>query len=327
LQVKIKRVAIGFGQPIFQWKSARGCEWVLGRWLLGGYVQLNNTRISPVAPSEFDSCFDKKPIGQRIIILVSGVFANMITAWLAFFVVFYVGIQHKIPQVQRVEPNSLAAQAGILPKEQIVAINGHDVSSWQEVGQELIIGWGKKNSTVVLKTPEGQLKKTVLHLSSVRAMSSRQSLLSQLGVTPNLHAAKQVIRADSVLSSLSMASHNVVHLLYFFLMVLKQLLTGTLSFSLLLGPIGLFAASIASLSQGFIVFTNFIGCFSLAVALMNSAPIPCLDGGAIIYAVIEKLRGKSISVALELLIHRLVMIVFFLILVQLVKNDVLRFFM
>lgn len=108
------------------------------------------------------------------------------------------------------------------------------------------------------------------------------------------------------------------------MMILKQLFTGAIPFSVLLGPIGIFAASVASLMQGIAVFLFFIATLSLAVAVINLLPIPGLDGGSIVYAIVEKIRGKPVSVPMELLLHRLVFIIFCVLLVHLLMNDLQR---
>lgn len=107
-------------------------------------------------------------------------------------------------------------------------------------------------------------------------------------------------------------------------MILKQLLTGVIPFSVLLGPLGIFAASVASFTQGVAVFLFFIATLSFAVAVINLFPIPGLDGGSIVYALIEKVRGKAVSVPMELLLHRLVFIIFCVLLVHLLMNDLQR---
>ncbi|RUR04641.1 RIP metalloprotease [Legionella sp. km772] len=325
--IKIKRIAIGFGKPLVQWQGRSGCEWVLGRWFLGGYVQLNNTRIAPVKPEEEASCFDKKPIWQRIIVLLAGACANIITAWLAFILVFSIGIHYRIPEIETVQANSVAAKAGIMPQEQFLSIAGRDTFSWQDVGQELIVSWGQKNIPVSLKTSTGEIKQTTLDLSQIGFNEQARSLLASLGLVPNVKAAQQLLKAPSLGNAIQQANNTISHYVYFFLIILKQLFTGVIPFSVLLGPIGLFATSIASLSQGILVFLYFIAGLSVAVAFINLFPIPGLDGGAILYTLIEKIRGEPISIALEILIYRLMMVLLFLILVQLLKNDLALFIM
>jgi regulator of sigma E protease len=82
--------------------------------------------------------------------------------------------------------------------------------------------------------------------------------------------------------------------------------------------------SIQSFMQGISVFLSFLAMLSIAVGIVNWLPIPGLDGGSMVYTLIEKLRGEPISVAMELLLHRLVQIVFFILIVQLVLNDIAR---
>ena len=257
-------------------------------WPLGGYVQLLNTRITPVDPTEYPVCFDKKPVWIRILILLAGAFANLITAWLAFALVFYLGISYKLPQIQSVQATSAAAQAGILAGDQFIAVAGYPTPSWQEVGMELVILWGNKDVKITLKQADQQLKDVTLDLSQIKFTGREKSLLASMGISPNLSAASSVMRSSSFLDAMQRANTAVVHMIKFFMMILKQLFSGVMPFAILLGPIGIFAASIASLKQGVVVFIFFIASFSLAVAVVNLFPVPGLDGGSILYGIIEK---------------------------------------
>jgi regulator of sigma E protease len=117
----------------------------------------------------------------------------------------------------------------------------------------------------------------------------------------------------------------IVSSLTFFLVMMKQLVLGHIPFIALLGPVGLFAEIIQSFHQGLVVFAFFIAQLSLAVGLVNLLPIPGLDGGSIAYAMLEKIRKKPISIALEVLLYRLALIVACVALVQLVMNDLTRY--
>ncbi|KTD57279.1 M50 family metallopeptidase [Legionella shakespearei] len=323
--VKIKKISIGFGKPLIQWQRPNGTVWSWAMWPLGGYVDLLNTRITPVKPAEEPYCFDKKPVWVRLIILLAGVFANLLTAWIAFALVFYIGIAYKVPQVQSVQPDSLAAQAGINPGDQVLAIQGRQTSSWNAVGMQLIIFWGQKDIKVTVKQAQNQaLKEVTLDLSLPRFTQKQRSLLAGLGISPDASAAQEVVRASSLTDAMWQAKTTILHLLYFFIMILKQLFTGALPFFILLGPLGIFAASVASLTQGVMIFIYFIATFSVAVALVNLFPLPGLDGGSMVYLLIEKIRGKPISVAMEVLLYKLMMIVFCVLLVQLCLNDLAR---
>lgn len=322
-QVKIKKISIGFGKPLLRWQSGSGCEWVWAMFPLGGYVQLENTRISPVEPAEYSGCFDKKPIWQRITILLAGAVANLITAWIALVLVYSIGLSYTLPQVKTVQPNSIAAQAGIAVGDRFVSIANKATPTWNDVGMQMVILWGQKDIPMVLSHGT-ELKNVTINLSQVSFRGTKLNLLSQLGIEANLSAPRDTLRASSLGAAMHQANAAIASMLYFFLMIFKQLFTGVIPFSMLLGPLSVFAASVASLTQGIVVFMFFIATLSLAVALVNLFPIPGLDGGSIVYAVLEKIRGKSISVAMELLVHRLVFIVFCVMLVHLLMNDLQR---
>ena len=327
LGVKIKKVSIGFGKPLLQWQTQSGCEWVWAMWPLGGYVQLLNSRITPVDPKEYPVCFDKKPVWVRILILLAGAIANLITAWLAFVFVFYVGLSYKLPLIQSVQEHSIAAHAGLASGDQFISVGGRAAPSWQEVGMELVILWGNKEVDVtVSQANKNELKKITLDLSQIKFTGREKSLLASVGIVPNLSAANGVARATSFLAAIQQANDAIAHMIYFFMMILKQLFSGLIPFAILLGPIGIFAASIVSLKQGIVVFMFFIASFSLAVAVVNLFPIPGLDGGSILYGIIEKIRGKAMSVAMEVLLYQLMFIAFCLLLVHLVTNDLSRLF-
>ncbi|KTC85910.1 M50 family metallopeptidase [Legionella drozanskii] len=324
--VKIKRVAIGFGKPLLTLKDKSGREWVWALWPLGGYVHLLNSRIEKVPKKNYPLCFDKKPIWVRCIILVSGALANLLTAWLALTLLFMMGFEQQRPFIQKVYTPSIASQAGLQAHTRIVEVAGWKTNSWQEVGMSLIMALGKNKVPIWVSNPEETLHPVNLDLSQWRYQKKEPSLLSALGIEPapaQLHT--QHVPGKSFASSARYAMEQLGHLLTFFVVMLKQLITGVLPFAVLLGPLGLFAASVSSFFQGLAVFLSFIANLSLAVGLVNLFPIPGLDGGSIIYALIEKLRGKPVSIAVELLLYRLAFIIFAILLVQLLMNDLQRY--
>ncbi|KTD80497.1 M50 family metallopeptidase [Legionella waltersii] len=324
--VRISSISIGFGKPLIQWKTSSGCDWSWRMWPFGGYVQLLNSRATEVKPKDFPSCFDKKPIWNRVIILCAGAFANMITAWIAFVVVFYIGIESKIPQIQTVKSDSVAAHAGIEMGDRFTSIEGFSISSWQDVGMQLIIYWGNPQVKIQVAKTTLQPRDLILDLSQVKFGVKGGNLLTSLGISPDLKSPKITIKCPSLKEAIHQTNKTILHFICFFIMVFKQLLTGVIPFSMLLGPLGIFTASVTSLSQGSVVFLFFIATLSLAVALVNLFPFPGLDGGHIVFAVIEKIRKKPISIAWEVLLHRLMIIVFCVLLVQLLMNDLQRYF-
>ena len=323
--VKIQRISIGFGKPIVLWKGRQGCEWVWAMWPLGGYVNLLNTRIAPVEKQYYPQCFDKQPLWIRLFILVSGALANLLVAWVALTIYFMVGYIQEVPMAQGVEAHSIVATAGVRESDRIMEIEAKKTNSWQDVGMSLITNLGKKTVAMTVESPDHLSRKLSLDLYQV-PLKGKKSLFSAIGL--NLKPKQLTHETVAGLPFFEAASKAVgksFQLLGFFLIMLKQVITGAVSFAMLLGPASILALSVASFTQGLSIFLYFIGSLSLAVGLVNLFPIPGLDGGSILYAIAEKLRGKPVSVAMEILLQRLSMIALSILFLQLVMNDIQRY--
>lgn len=325
-KVKIRRISIGFGKPLMRWRDKSGREWVWALWPLGGYVQLLNSRIEPVLAKDFSNCFDKKSAWQRFIILIAGVIANLITAWFALTIMLMIGYSRQIPVIEAIIPHSIAAKAQLKANDRIIAIAKEQTNSWQEVGMSLIRSLGKAEVPMMVQDDKGVLKAISLNLSQWHYDSKAPSLFLALGMKPafdKMH--RETVAGQHFFHSSLVACRILVKLFVFYLVMLKLLITGVLPFAILLGPVGFLTISISSFLQGIAVFMYFIATLSIAVCLVNLFPIPGLDGGLIIYLLVEKCRGKPLSVAMEILLQRLAVIVFVLLLIQLLMNDLQRF--
>jgi regulator of sigma E protease len=321
--VKIQRISIGFGKPLLIWRRQSGCEWIWAIWPLGGYVQLLNSRIQPVPANDSKYSFDKKPIWIRCCILFAGAGANLITAWLMLTTLFVLGYQQNTPIIQSVIPHSLAAKAGLTAGDQIISLAGEETLSWQDVAMRFIMVLGKAN--VMIQVIDSNKKERYVNLDLRGWARGAGTLLTTLGIEPDsLKRHQYQVKGQSLLNAAWHAIEKSGQLLIFFLVMVKQLCTGVIPFAVLLGPFGLLAISANSFLQGLTVFLSFIAHLSLAVGLVNLFPIPGLDGGSIIYAIVEKIRGKPVSIALEVLFHRLAVIVFCVLLAQLLVNDLQR---
>ncbi|WP_025385189.1 M50 family metallopeptidase [Legionella oakridgensis] len=324
--VKIRRISIGFGRPLLKWQNKTGYEWVWALWPLGGYVQLLNSRIEPLPVQDYPYCFDKKPIWMRVIILLSGGLANFVTAWLALLIFFMIGYQQTAPVIASISSTSLAAAAGLQANDRLISIAGKETASWQQAGMQFIMELGEQKVPVVVQDVSGEKRLIELDLTRWRYTQQKNALLAGMGIVPDLSSQHQEqVPGKSFLQAGYQAWVQIIQWLIFFLMILKQLMTGVLPFAVLLGPISIFTEIVASFFQGLAVFLYFMATMSLAVGLINLFPIPGLDGGSIVYALVEAVRGKPVSVALEVLLHRLAFIIFCVLMVHLVMNDLQRY--
>lgn len=319
--IKIQRISIGFGKPILSWKDKKEQEWVWAIWPLGGYVKLLNSRTENVALKNYPYCFDQQSAWRRVAILLAGGIANFLVALIALTIFYMAGYQRISPVIKEVRPNSIAAQAGLNAHDSFISIAGWPTHSVQEVNNSLIINLGKQDVMATIADSNQAVRQLKLDLSASFS-NQNKGLAGFLGLSFDKSSLyRQPVASQSFLAAMMHAMNTSLRLLIFLMLTLKQLLTGVVSFSLLLGPIGLISVSVGSLNQGFIIFLYFIANFSLAVGLVNLFPIPGLDGGSILLTLLEKIRGKPISIALEALLYRLSFIAFCVFLAQLIIND------
>ncbi len=136
--VKVLKFSVGFGKVIFSRTGKQGTEFAIAAIPLGGYVKMLDEREAEVAPELLDQAFNRKTVWQRMAIVIAGPLANILFAIFAYWLMFIVGVTQVKPIVGSVDTDSIAAQAGLMPQQEIIAVDGQETSSWQDVNYQLI---------------------------------------------------------------------------------------------------------------------------------------------------------------------------------------------
>ncbi|MEM9302958.1 MAG: RIP metalloprotease RseP [Pseudomonadota bacterium] len=134
--VKVLRFSVGFGQALWSRNGKDGTEYVLAAIPLGGYVKMLDEREAPVASSELDGAFNRKPLGARAAIVAAGPIFNLVFTIAAFWLMFMVGV----PEVRAVfdAPAGIAADAGMERGDQIVSVDGARTETLIQANIELL---------------------------------------------------------------------------------------------------------------------------------------------------------------------------------------------
>ncbi len=136
--VKVLRFSVGFGKVLFSRTDKNGTEFAIAAIPLGGYVKMLDEREGDVAPELLDQAFNRKTVWQRMAVVIAGPLANILFAIFAYWLMFMVGVTQVKPIIGPVEINSVAAQAGLMPQQEITAVDGQATTSWQDVNYHLI---------------------------------------------------------------------------------------------------------------------------------------------------------------------------------------------
>ena len=112
--VKVLRFSLGFGRVVLRRPFGPDrTEFVVSALPLGGYVRMLDEREAPVAPQELGRAFNRKPLGQRALIVAAGPAANLVLAVLLYALVQFTGVDVPKALLGAPPPSSQAALAGL----------------------------------------------------------------------------------------------------------------------------------------------------------------------------------------------------------------------
>lgn len=191
--VKVQRFSIGFGKVLLRKKDKHGTEFAFSLIPLGGYVQMYNGE--PGGQAKASEALKNKSVLQRAFIVIAGPAANFIFAVLAYWLVFMVGMPTVKPVVGEVQPQTIAAQAGLSPELEIKTVAGQAVQDWEEVTLALIGKVGNRNVQVEANHIDENIAQTFqLDLSAWSVDSTKENPIITLGIRPKSSLVEPIIQ-------------------------------------------------------------------------------------------------------------------------------------
>lgn len=182
--ILVKRFSVGFGKVIWRRVGKDGVEYVLSAIPLGGYVSMLDSRTDVISPELRGKAFGDKSVGQRMAVIAAGPIANFLLAIILLAVMYLIGIPSVKPVIAELKPASIAANAQ-LPSQQIIAINGEQVTDWQDVQLLLSEQIGRADVTLTMAEVGSERGQDYqLDLSSWVFDPERDSLFGSLGIVP-----------------------------------------------------------------------------------------------------------------------------------------------
>lgn len=308
---KVEEFFLGFGPRIFSRKRGE-TEYGVKAILLGGYVRIAGMNPWQTVPeSELPRTYGAKPAWQRAILLSAGSASHLVLAAALLFVVFgIVGEQQATTTLDVVQERlegapSPAAEAGLMPGDRVLGVQGEEVRSWDEVRAEIRRRPGLE--TEVLIEREGRRLTLGLLPASVveRTETGGERTVGVIGVSPELTSerlAPHIALWSAVETTGELVGWSVIAIGKVFspegLRTIFEAL-GERGERGLDQPVGLVGgARLAGQTAAAGEFQSLIGLlvgFIVFVGVINLAPLPPLDGGHLLVLAIEKLRGRRVD--------------------------------
>ena len=185
LGIKIIRFAIGFGKPIWTYKSKDKdhTEYVLAAIPLGGYVKMLDEREGDVKEEEKHRAFNTQPVWKRFLVVLAGPMFNFFFAIAAFATIQMMGINSVYPYVGEIKPGSAAEQSGFETKDRIIAINDISTPSTRQVGLAVLNEYLKNPKlTIHVVTQSGKKADRILDLTNTPLLADEGDYFAKTGI-------------------------------------------------------------------------------------------------------------------------------------------------
>jgi regulator of sigma E protease len=320
--VKVERFSLGFPPNIF---SRRWGEttYSIGLIPLGGYVKMAGEQPDEEATGSPDE-FMSKSVGQRTAVILAGPLMNYFLALFILIGIYYFSgspyYDDSRVLVGVVDSEGPAGKAGLQTDDQIIAVNQVPISTFDSlqamihraVETEVSVSWLRGTDT---------LSSTMI-TRRAPALSAEGEIdtVGEIGITQKPVGYNKYGLLESVANGVEHTHLIAWETLKF----LKQLVTGQVSSKLLGGPLFIARQSGKEARHGIASLLIFMALLSINLAILNVLPIPVLDGGHLVFLIIEKLRGRPPSMKARMIAQQVGMLALLTLIVFVTYNDILR---
>ncbi len=305
LGFSILEFSIGMGPKLLKKKDKRGTEFSLRVFPIGGMCRFEGEDENAVNERSFNA----QKVWKRIVVVLAGPLTNLVFAILLAFVTLS-AFGDFMPAVQEVTADAPAAIAGVEPGDVITQVNGKPVRFYFQTVDMIRAVETSDMTLSVLR--DGETK--ILTLHDIYNEAEGRNLI---GVTISAARMKFSV-GESALRSVNYVTATLVETFRFF----GRVAQGNATSSDAAGPVAIVAIiSEAVRSSGETVLRQLV-LISASLGIMNLLPIPAMDGGRLVFMIIEAIRGKPISQEKEGMVHFVGLILLFGLIIFLTFNDV-----
>lgn len=320
--VTVLRFSLGFGPRLFGYKRG-DTDYCLSLIPLGGYVKmLGEEPGDEIDERQRATSFQFQPVSKRIAIVLAGPFSNFLLAIIIFALIYaFSGIPQLTPEIGSVSAGSPAEQAGLKAGDKVTSINGITINDWEELSG-LIERLGEQPLTLqVERGEEVMVIEVTPRVTAVNNIFGEPIKRAVIGVTA---AGKMIIKKSDPLHAVYYSLVQTWHLSKLFVVTIGKLLEGVVSVKTLGGPILIAQMAGQQANEGLLNLIHFIALISVNLAVLNLLPIPVLDGGHILFFVIEGLLGRPIGQKKIEWAQKAGMLVLLVLMVFVFYNDIMR---
>lgn len=226
------------------------------------------------------------------------------------------------PIVGEVMPASPAQAAGIEVGDVVVSVNGHKIVDWF-----MLVDFVKArpNQSIWLKISRQGIRKTFdIHVASEKRKGKEEGFLGVRSQPFEWPAHWWRLQREAPIPAVGIALRQTLVLTGSTFVLIGRLIVGKLPLHSLSGPVGMAQGAGESASSGLPYYLSFLALVSISLGVLNLLPIPMLDGGHLLYFLIELIRRRPVSDDIKSIGIYLGLVLLVTIMIIALSNDIAR---
>lgn len=313
--IRVDEFSLGLG-PTLIGKEIGGTKFSMKLLPFGGACMMGEDDAEDISEGSFNS----KSVWARISVIVAGPAFNLLLAWiLCTIMVAWIGYVE--PVITEVEDGYAAAEAGMQAGDVITEIEGQNIYLWDEISLKNLMNFSGEPIKI---TYERDGVETTVNLEPRMLEDDTYARMGIIGPTK--------ATTPGLFGSIQYGAYTVRYWVNYTIESLKMLVTGQVGVDQMSGPVGIVNivddTYEASKSSGAAVVAlslmNIAILITANLGIMNLLPIPALDGGRLLFLIIEAIRGKRISPEKEGMVHFAGFALLMALMVFILFNDIQR---
>lgn len=321
-KISVTEFSIGMGPALFSF-TKNETKYSIRLLPIGGYCLM----MGEDEESDDENAFSNKPVWVRMLVVAAGPIFNFILAFVfSIILIHFTGCDPST--FTEVKPQSAAEEAGIEAGDTVVSMNGEKMYNYREVLLYMQLNDPSKPIDMVLETPEGERYSTTVY------PRPNENGEYKMGVAGGYRSS------DGIRDNLKYAALELRYWVKATVTSLRMIVTGGVSSKDVMGPIGVGGTmndiieevkeeSATKAEAAINIVLNMLNwCILLSVNLgiMNLLPIPALDGGRLLFLIIEAVRRKKIPQDKEAFVNMIGFVLLIILMVVVLFNDIKNVF-
>jgi regulator of sigma E protease len=333
--VRILAFSIGFGPELVGFNDRRGTRWKIAAIPLGGYVKFfgddsaastpDNAQIAAMSATEKSVSFVGQSVAKRAAIVVAGPMANFLLAIVIFAGVFtFYGKQTMSARVDSVQPDSAAAAAGFQPGDLVTAINGSPITDFSDMQRVVSESAGESLQITIKRGGTDKVLTATPILSEEKDIFGNVHRIGLLGIRRSTAPEDLKYQPVSPPEAVWMGVQETWFVIDRTLSYIGGVVVGREAANQLGGPIRIAEISGQVATLGFGALMHLAAVLSVSIGLMNLFPIPLLDGGHLLFYLVEAVRGRPLSERAQEVGFRIGLAVVLMLMIFATFNDIVH---